>query len=453
MRPYQAEAVDKIVSYFQDDKNKKNLALVAPTAAGKSIIIAESVVRMQIRIVVFAPNKELVAQNFEKYSAYGYLNAGIFCAGLGLKEIKQVTFATIMSAKNCPERFMGFDYAIIDECDLVKPETGSMYLDFMQKVGIKKCLGLTATPIRNYPTQMGTEVRIIWRTRPKFFDDVLYHVPVKTMVENNWWAHLQYVEYDFDESSLRLKSNGLNYTEDSIKKAMEANDTLELMKKHIFNLKGGRSALVFCSSTQVARELHAFFPNSACVTDKTKPADREYFVDNFRKGKIKLMFNYSVFSVGFDYSDLDCIFIQRPTNSIRWYQQVIGRLVRVPDIDKVKYVIDYCNNVKRFGYVENIDIRKHNVGKSQKYSLFNNNVLLSNTPLDEIGSKWLGDDGYIKVKKRTHSSYTRTIHFGEHSGKPLAKVPMNYLKWCGTKSWCPQYIRDEISARASRSKR
>ena len=95
LRPYQQQAVDKVVDYFR--RNDEPALLVLPTGAGKSLVIAELARIARGRILVLAHVKELVEQNCGKYESYGN-KASIFAAGLGRKEVHtQVIFGSVQS--------------------------------------------------------------------------------------------------------------------------------------------------------------------------------------------------------------------------------------------------------------------------------------------------------------------------------------------------------------------
>jgi DNA repair protein RadD len=94
LRPYQKEAVDATLAWFR--RHHEPAAIVLPTGAGKSLVIAE-LARLARRVLVLAHVKELVAQNHAKYCALG-LEADIFAAGLKRKESHgKVVFGSVQS--------------------------------------------------------------------------------------------------------------------------------------------------------------------------------------------------------------------------------------------------------------------------------------------------------------------------------------------------------------------
>lgn len=113
-RPYQAEAITNAVDFFQE-KKKYNALQILPTGSGKSVVIANIASKLNGKTVVFQPSKEILAQNFAKFSSYGF-RAGIYSASAGMRHIDDVTFATIGSVAKKHHLFKQFKHVIIDEC-------------------------------------------------------------------------------------------------------------------------------------------------------------------------------------------------------------------------------------------------------------------------------------------------------------------------------------------------
>ena len=98
LRPYQQEAVNTGVSYLTSSTNK-NAILILPTGSGKSVVIANLVAPLEGKTIILQPSKEILEQNFAKYSSYGY-QASIYSASAGQKKVNKVTFCTIGSIIN-----------------------------------------------------------------------------------------------------------------------------------------------------------------------------------------------------------------------------------------------------------------------------------------------------------------------------------------------------------------
>ena len=126
LRPYQQEAVDKTISYFQ--RTHDPAVIVLPTGAGKSLVISEIAKKANGRVLVLAHVKELVEQNYKKYISYK-LEAGIYSAGLNKKDSTQkVIFGSIQSVARANNTFFSnFSIVIIDECHRINDDNQTQY--------------------------------------------------------------------------------------------------------------------------------------------------------------------------------------------------------------------------------------------------------------------------------------------------------------------------------------
>ena len=151
LRPYQQEAVDATLAWFR--KHREPAAIVLPTGAGKSLVIAELARLARGRVLVLAHVKELVAQNHAKYCALG-LEADIFAAGLKRKESHgKVVFGSVQSVARNLDLFRSeFSLLIVDECHRISDDDDSQYQQILAHLKAVnphlRLLGLTATPIR-----------------------------------------------------------------------------------------------------------------------------------------------------------------------------------------------------------------------------------------------------------------------------------------------------------------
>lgn len=219
LRSNQTAPIQKAIDFFNEKKPKPSL-IVLPTAWGKSILTAYVALNCNDKLLVLQPSKELLEQNIKKYYALcdGFtVNAGIYSASFGRKEIAQITYATIGSIKNLGEQFrdMGFTKVLIDEAHLYPREADSMLGRFLKDSGITHVLGITATPVKlqqNYDKDGGTFSKLVMLTsrskKGNFFKDIIHVGQVQEMVKLGFWSKLQYEASDFDSSLSRLCLSG-----------------------------------------------------------------------------------------------------------------------------------------------------------------------------------------------------------------------------------------------------
>lgn len=134
LRPYQKEAIDKIL--WAKEKNLDgNDLVVLPTGAGKSIVIAEVVHKLNEPILIIQPSKEILEQNYRKLSQYVPASEiGVYSASMNEKTVGRYTFATIQSIYQKAELFKRFKLVIVDECFVAGTIVSGEYIEDI-KVG------------------------------------------------------------------------------------------------------------------------------------------------------------------------------------------------------------------------------------------------------------------------------------------------------------------------------
>lgn len=389
LRPYQQAASDAAVRFFRS-KTKDNGLIIAPTGAGKSILIADIARQLDCKVMVLQPSKELLEQNYEKLANYG-IEASIYSASLKSKEVGQITFATIGSVANHMELFDDFAAVIVDECHAINSVAGR-YKDFLEKVP-RKVLGLTATPYRLYTSQ-GIEVKgeympngsykeedffdengfpkagvllanrcilkFLTRTRPRVFKKVIYEIGIETLLKQGYLSYIRYFPLDvIDASRVSRNSTGRDYDERSLFAEYERvslNEQLADIVRRLMSPKDGKprkGILVFTRFIAESEALCRSVPGCAILTGETKPKERKRIITDFKAGRIKALANVGVLTTGFDYPELDTIVMACPTMSLAKWYQCVGRCIR-PFEGKDAWVVDLGGNVERFGKVENL---------------------------------------------------------------------------------------------------
>jgi len=375
LRDYQQKAVGCAIVYFENGKDSG--LMVLPTGSGKSLVIAEIAKKLNGHVLVFQPTKEILEQNYEKYLSYGGL-AGIYSASIGVKEICPVTFATIGSVFRKPDLFSHFQYIIIDECHGVNAKNG-MYKTFLNNIGDKKLLGLTATPYRlNTDGYGGSMLKFLTRTRPRIFKELIYYSQISDLAEKGYLAKIDYYPIkSMDATKLQLNSTGADYTDKSVIEHYKAinlssqllNVTQRLMKKR-------DSILVFTRFVEEATKLvEKIGSNAEIVTAITPKKERQSIIERFRSGKTNVVANVGVLTVGFDYPELSTVLLARPTRSLALYYQMIGRAIRPHKTKDSAWVIDMGDSYRRFGKIEDLRLT---CSKPKLWHIESNNRQLTN---------------------------------------------------------------------------
>ena len=449
LRPNQIEPVEKGVAFFKKKKVDPSI-IVAPTAFGKSIVIAAIAKEVNERMLVLQPSKELLEQNYNKFINLGG-DASIYSAAMGEKEIGNVTYATIGSIVNIAHKFrdLGITKVIIDECDRFPREPSGMLRRFLTAAKITHILGLTATPLKlqanldEFKQPFSKLVMLTSKSKKgNFFKEIIHVAQIKEMVDMKFWSPLYYESYDFDSGALVYNSTGAEYTEDSIKRAYKNQDINGKIIKRIEKMPDRKSILIAVPSIDEAKLLSTRLPSCEAVYSDMPTAERNRIVEDFKSGKLRIVVQVNILSVGFDHPELDCIITGRPTASLSWWYQFVGRVTRIHPNKADGLVIDFVGSVPKFGKVEDLYFKY----EEPLWKLYGEgNKLLTGIPLKEIG---LHIEGQPSPHELPKDAKVITLDFGKFKGVEVRKTPPWYRNWLLENfNWNPfnNHIKDEIT--------
>jgi len=384
LRPYQEDAVNK---YLWAANKPGNDIISIPTAGGKSLIISAIANEINKEAIILCPNREILEQNRQKLLNYiPEDEIGVYSASFKRKDINRFTLVTIQSAYKVPELFKGIEYAYVDECHLVNQKNkNGMLSSFIKHTGLEKVVGFTATPFRNVvgyvQTPFGgleatTMVKLINRMRPLFWNRLLYNLNTEDLLNQGYVSPIEYhvkqLVEDYKIPSNRSKSDFDLTAFTKLLSPFEGQIADEISKQS----KERKAVIVFCASVEQAQRMANIMHQGDVVTGDTPVKERDRIINEFKEGKIKVVFNVGCLTTGFDFPALDTMFLLRPTRSLNLYQQMSGRLLRLADGKVSGHLFDYTNTVKNLGKIEDIKLVKED-----KWELYANGEKFHNKPL------------------------------------------------------------------------
>ena len=374
-RPYQVEAINAGVNFFQSKEAVAPAIEILPTGSGKSVVIANIGKELVEPTVVFQPSKEILEQNYKKFCSYGY-RAGIYSASAGVKQIQHLTFATIGSIAKKHHLFRHVKNIIMDECHLCNSEEG-MYSDFFKAVPEARILGLTATPYRLTTGIDGAMLKFLTRTNPRVFTKVLYYIQNDVLFNAGHLARLEYFSFDvIDRTKLTMNAAGTDFTAASVANYYRTIDMPGITVKYARKLLARRkNLLVFCSLISEANQVAKQIPGSVVLTGETDKDLRTKILARFVNGKIRCVINVGVLTTGFDYPELETVLIARGTMSLALYYQIVGRAMRPHSEKESAWIVDLGGNIDFFGKIETMRIEQNDRGQ---YFISNNGRQLTN---------------------------------------------------------------------------
>jgi len=363
LRDYQLEGVTQTSMSLA--RGYKRPLIVAPTASGKSLMIAEIVVRMMrknplARVLVLCHQGELLAQNEEKILLLDWqIDTGIYCAGQGRKQTtNSVILASRDSLGNNPLCCGVFDVVVCDEAHMIpldawtNPKTN--YGKIFVSIKPTFVIGLTGTPWR------ASKGMIVGKE--KFFDICSYDIKMQDLMNRGYLCKYIFPSVDtkvIDASSLSTASTGDYKVADLEKISMPdevISKCLDIWKEHASDRK---VTIFFACSREhgqaiadALKEDYVDPDQVAYIDGQTKKKAREQMLEDVKIGRYRCVINIGVLTTGYDAPIIDCVCWLRATNSVSLFVQMGGRGLRLYEGKENCLMLDMAGNFERFNSLE-----------------------------------------------------------------------------------------------------
>lgn len=404
---YQFLIRQKIISYMNSDNEVTKMLVRMPTGSGKTktamhTIINQFVFKYQKKglIVWVAHTKELLDQAYntfcdvwknigmarimtyklwDKFEVQkDELRDGILFVGIQklnlIRKNNSKLFDVIANKSNI---------IVVDEAHRAGAnETRKTINELMLYSGQRKTLiGLTATPGRT-----GSEENEVFK---RMFDNKIIDIDINILNQMN----LSKVQIDniepekdiikyFQRRGIlsKLKRTVLEYGDlsteeiETLRVHMTENGYRDVTEKFLriiaLNKKRNKAivnklieisnqhlpTIVFACSVEHGKMLSAVLTlqgiKNGHIFGNMNPNERRKIIDRFKNEEddLNILINYEVLTTGFDATNIRCVFITRPTNSVVLYSQMIGRGLRGPQMGGNEYceLIDIADNLEKY---------------------------------------------------------------------------------------------------------
>lgn len=429
-RDYQEEAVDAAFNYWL--RSNAPMLLVMATGSGKSIVIAlliqQALTRNpQSRVLVLTHVKELVEQDYdEMINLWPDAPAGVNCAGLKKRSTDaQIIFGSIQSVWNHCEEIGLFDYIIVDEAHRIPHKDNGNYRKLIallsQRKETLKVIGLTATPFRldGGWLHIGEE---------RLFEEIIYDYSVDKGITQGWLSPLVSKRTQFQINITGVRKRAGEYRSDDLDRLVNSSENTDAALNEIIEQGAhSRAWLIYCVSVahanSVAEKLRQKGIIARAITEKTSAKDRSKYIQKFRAGALKCIVNVSVLTTGFNNPRVDLIAMLRPTLSTALYLQICGRGLRKSAGKENCQILDFVENIRRHGRVDDPDIIIHAAKGSDEtnelpqYLAKACPACLHYSPINAITCS-VCNKVFAKERKITHNSQADSI---EILGRPRRK--------------------------------
>jgi superfamily II DNA or RNA helicase len=364
-------------------KENNRAILALPTGAGKTRIAVEALIdemregRIRGPILWVAQNDELCEQAVQSWRyvwrALGARESLSISRLWASNEAVQldtpfhVVVATIDKLQVCFEK-PAYTWLAAASCVIVDEaheSTGPSYTRLLEWLGLDRrrrgvpLVGLTATPYRGV-SESETMALVRRYGEQRLDHGVLGDDAYATLQQMGVLARVKHQV--LDGSSVELTQDELRQLQRtrlvpaSVEIRLGADPQRnQMLLKSILGLSPDWTALLFATSVDHAQTMAALLSlngvAAAAISANTEPGARRHYVEQFRRGEIRVLTNYAVLTQGFDAPAVRAIYVARPTYSPNLYQQMIGRGLRGPKNLGTEecLIVNVRDNVRQYG--------------------------------------------------------------------------------------------------------
>lgn len=374
LRDYQSDLVEKINASWND---VPNVLAVAPTGAGKTVIISNIVSQAKCPVMIIAHRQEILGQlsialgKYEvKHRIIGTdkLRQAIMqdhMRTLGCIFVNQTANVCVASVDTIIRRDDPF-YAkvglwVVDEAHHVvmydskgndAPNKWGRALSVLPKTA--KGLGVTATPCR-------TDKKYLGRPKPRtpFIGNGVFDTMHVSLTTAELITRGSLCDYKFfapptalDRTAIKVTSSG-EFDEKSMLEELDKSKVYHDAVESYIKLCPGKRAITFVPSLNAGRKILEELLSKGVYAELVTGSDdmdyRRQTLRRFERGELHNIINCDLFGEGTDLPACDAVILATPTKSLSKYLQACGRALRPDGVGKVAFILDCVGNYLEHG--------------------------------------------------------------------------------------------------------
>lgn len=349
LRGYQKKTIELVRDEIRN--GNKRILIVLPTGAGKSHCLGEialGAVSKDNTVLALMHRRQLVTQLVDFFSQAG-VHADIIMSGVEsvLKSKVQVgtiqTYHRRLQLERLEDNrfFVQAAVCMIDEAHHALSKT---YQTVLSNYEDKIIIGVTATPVLSSGVGMGN-----------FFQAIVSPVSVQDLVDSKYLVPGIYYGPSTPDLS-KVKTVMGDYHKTELNKVMNQPKLIGDVVENWLRLADGRKTMVFAVKVNHSKALCHEFQRMGIIAEHLDAHhdddERNEVLDRFRSGETKVLSNVALYTEGTDIPEIECIVLARPTKSLGFHLQMIGRGARPYPGKKDFLVLDHGGNIERLGFYE-----------------------------------------------------------------------------------------------------
>lgn len=280
-------------------------------------------------------------QSDNKLSEFG-LVPFLLTANTKVIENNSVCVAMVETIKRRLEKYdykkfiQSFDLLIIDEAHKCSFDRIFNNLTTNQYV-----IGATATPYRSGKMPELKE----------FYDKIINVCQVKYLVDNKFLSSPTLYGVPVDLSSVKIKAG--EFDENDMQNLYSSEKLYTGLKENIAAHCKGEKILIFAPTIATSKLIVSDIEGAKHFDCYMNDTERNEILNWFETTDNAILSNVGILTTGFDCPTIQTIILYRATKSLPLYLQMCGRGSRVTANKSEFKIMDFGNNLSRFGYWEN----------------------------------------------------------------------------------------------------
>lgn len=336
LRDYQVDLFNKLRTKMAAGFRKVIAAMA--TGSGKSVVAIEIIkgALAKGKRVAFCVDRIVLAEQFAKMCYDAEINDFSIMQADNQLYKPHYPFQIITAQTLARRDVEPFDLVIVDEAHMIYKSL----MEKMSKWDKSFWIGLTATP---YTKGLG-----------KYWDGLVTGMTMVELIKNGYLVDYDvYGPQKYEPDLNGVKTVGDDYNKKQLAERTDQKKLIGDMVEHYHKVIEGKKTMVMAVNIAHAEHISAQFNENGVKSDFIHcylPHDeiREK-LDRFKNNGVMIMASVDMLSRGFDMPSCEAIIVGRPTKSVNYHIQALGRVLRPYNGKEKAIILDHAGNCKRLG--------------------------------------------------------------------------------------------------------
>lgn len=346
--PFQQKVIDEV--HVAIARQKKSITLGAATGSGKTVMASQlkrDFLDKGLRTLFVVNRDILVTQTLETLEKFG-VSGGVIAGGRKENRLPMVQVASVQTLARRDIGWFDWDVVIFDEAHLTA--WSNWGLETIRNLGDRRAILLTATPFRLSKKESFSQI-----------SDALIKAPsTLELIEMGKLTKPRYM-VAAEPNTKTVKTRAGEFKTEDLSVVCDTPEVIANFYEAYIKHVPGKPCIAFTVNVAHAKnvaEMGAEFGvRAAYVSGDTPRHECKRLYEMLANGELDVLASCEKLSEGFDVKAIAAVALMRPTKSKAKYIQQVGRGLRTyPGKDEC-LVLCLSGNVRRFGFVEDIEIK------------------------------------------------------------------------------------------------